>query len=42
MADDVVRELREFITFIEPDLPLRGVLVNDLGGYEIWLPYSVE
>lgn len=42
MAADITGELREFITFIDPDLPLRGFLVNDLDGYEIWLPYSVE
>ena len=42
MADDITGELREFITFIDPELPLRGFLVNDLDGYEIWLPYSVE
>lgn len=42
MADDIAADLRHYITFIDPELPLRGVLVNDLGGYEIWLPYSVE
>jgi len=42
MADNDITYLREHITFIEPELPLRGVLVNDLGSYEVWLPYSVE
>lgn len=42
MAGDIVEHLHDYITFIDPGLPLRGVLVNDLGGYEVWLPYSVE
>ena len=42
MVIEIPGTLEGCITFIEPELPLKGILVDDSDGYEIWFPYSVE